>query len=156
MAIRHIVTDEAILSQKSEPVKLKEDVQSIIQDLIDTAQYNSNTEVNPMGCVGLAAIQLGYAKRICVIYMDNKWVPFINPRFKPQKNTKTYLSKERCLSIDGEQETPRYLNVIVDYEYRQYLSSSGTWLSKKKNLSLNKMYSVVMQHEIDHMNGVLI
>ena len=150
--VKEIIKDTDILSQKSEKVQKNEDISGLAQDLIDTANYHK--ENTPRGCAGLAAIQIGVAKRVCVVEMNDRYVLFINPRFAKASKQK-YTSTERCLSFDDEKETERFFNVTVEHEERTHIRDGG-WLSRKKKIPLNQMHSLVLQHEVDHMNGVLI
>lgn len=98
-----------------------------------------------LGC-GLAAIQLGYPKRICIIKNNENWLPLINPIYLRKSNTKI-LSTEGCMSLDGARECERYTNVEV-----MYTQTNG----KIKKQQFNGFQAIIVQHEIDHMNGVLI
>jgi peptide deformylase len=142
--VKEIVKDIEILSKKSERVIKGEDIGELIRDLIDTANEWKDRD---KGCVGLAAVQLGVHKRVCVLLDGDKFIPIINPIIK-KRSTGHHMSTEACLSVNGEQTVKRYDNVTIMYE----LGSFG----KKVTRAFGKLHSVVIQHEIDHFNGRLI
>lgn len=139
MAICEIIKDEAFLTQKSDRVTKDDDIQSIIKDLIDTANEHKET------CLGIAAVQIGIHKRICIVRDGEEgWMPFINPMIIGHGN-RSYISSEGCLSLEGEREVKRWETVTIMHG-----------LGKVKKIRLGKTYSVILQHEIDHFNGILI
>lgn len=137
--IKEIIKDENILSQKSERFVFGQD-DELINDLIDTANANKNN------CLGLACVQIGVPKKIIVVRKGDNFIPFINPIIV-KKSTQTYKSKERCLSLDGEREVTRHKSIRVIYATR-----SG----KSKCADFNGFIAQIIQHEIDHLNGILI
>ena len=136
---RPITKDENILKQKSEPFIFGED-DYLIADLIDTAKANEEH------CAGLASIQLGVAKRIVVVKQGTKYIPFINPMII-QKSPKTYIATEGCLSLDGTRQVKRHASVKVVWR---------TPDGGRKVQMFNGFMAEVLQHEIDHCNGILI
>ena len=132
--IKDIVKDEQILSQKSEKAT-KEDIY-IIKDLLDTAEHYKER------CCGLAAIQIGYLKRIIVVLDDSKFTPMINPIIC-KKSTDKYTTEEGCMSLDGKREVKRFRNITVLYQ-DQY--------GKTKKQMCNMQLSQIVQH----LNGKLI
>lgn len=143
--IKEIIKDTMVLSQKSEKAT-KAEVSEIVRDLIDTANEHLDR------CVGLAAIQIGYNKRICIIRDGEdkegktKWLPIINPMIIAKSAT-TYTAIEGCMSFDGEREVKRYNNITIMSEDRA---------GKMKKQILSGIRAQVAQHEIDHMSGILI
>lgn len=136
--VKEIIKNVEILSQRSERAT-KEDFH-IIKDLIDTAEHHKER------CCGLAAIQLGIPKRIIVVLIDYNFVPMINPVITQKSNNK-YKVEEGCMSLDGKKEVTRNYNVTVMYN-NQY--------NKTVKLQCNTSVSQIVQHEIDHCNGILI
>lgn len=137
--IKDIVKDTEILSQKSERFEFGKD-DYLIQDMIDTAEHHKDH------CVGLACIQIGVPKRIILVKQNDKFVHFINPIIT-QRSNQTYIAKERCLSLDGEREVKRHKVVKVIYTTKD---------KKAKCMAFSGFVAQVIQHEIDHLNGILI
>ena len=137
--VREIVKDENILKQKSISFIFGED-DYLIQDMLDTA--NEHKEM----CAGLACIQIGIPKKIILVKQDGKYIPFINPVII-KKSTKTYTTKEGCLSVDGMKIVKRHCAVRIVYSTPQ---------GKKKAQEFNGYTAQIIQHEIDHLHGILI
>jgi peptide deformylase len=138
--IKEIVKDEAILTQKSETVSMEE-AQEIITDLLDTAQAHIDE------CVGLAAPQIGVNKKVIVIRNGHdSFVPMINP-VVVRKIGKKFLNNEGCLSLEGTRSVERYPSVLVGYTDKN---------GKRVTKTFNGIYSIIIQHETDHLNGILI
>jgi peptide deformylase len=137
--IKDIVKDTEILSQKSERFEFGKD-DYLIQDMIDTAEHHKDH------CVGLACIQIGIPKRIILVRQNDTFIPFINPIIT-QKSNQTYTAKEGCLSLDGEKEVKRHKSVKVIYTTKD---------KKTKCMVFSGFIAEIIQHEIDHLNGILI
>ena len=137
--IKDIVKDETILTQKSEQVNF-EDAQHIIVDLLDTANEHIDH------CAGLAAPQIGVNKRVVVIRNGDTFHPMINPVII-KKSGKRFINSEGCLSLDGIRSVERSTSVLVSY-----IDKSGKRLTK----TFNGMPAIIIQHEVDHLNGILI
>jgi peptide deformylase len=137
--IRDIVKDESILTQKSEHFIFGED-EYIIQDLLDTANEHKEN------CAGLASIQIGIPKRVILVRQGDRFVPFINPMII-QKSPKTYIATEGCLSLDGQRTVQRHASVKVVWR-----TPDGT----RKVQMFNGYVAEILQHEIDHCNGIII
>lgn len=135
--IRKIVRDTLFLRQKSERAT-KEDVQ-IIEDLKDTLKANSDR------CVGMAADMIGYKKNIIIVSMGIIDVVMVNPVIKTK--SKPYNTEEGCLSLDGVRSTLRYDEIEVEYEDVNF---------KKRVQKYNGFIAQTIQHEMDHLNGILI
>lgn len=135
--IRNIVKDPFFLSQKSVEAT-KDDIQ-IAHDLLDTLK--ANREI----CVGLAANMIGYKKRIIAVTISIMDTVMINPVIKKRKNL--YVTQEGCLSLDGIRETSRYEIIEVEYFDINF---------KKINRTFKDFSAQIIQHEIDHCNGILI
>lgn len=137
--IKDIVKDTEILSQKSERFEFGKD-DYLIQDMLDTAEHHKEN------CVGLACIQIGIPKRIILVRQNDKFIPFINPIIT-QRSKETYKATERCLSLDGEREVKRHKGVKVIYTTKD---------KKTKCMAFSGFIAEIIQHEIDHLNGILI
>ena len=136
--LKQIVKDVMFLSQKSVDAT-KEDLH-IGQDLLDTLANHRE------GCVGMAANMIGYLKNIIIIDHDGEDLVMYNPKI-----TKTfgnvYETEEGCLSLDGVRPTKRYPKIKV-----QWLDAS--WKVKIK--TFEGFSAQIIQHEIDHCNGIII
>ena len=135
--IRPIVKDILFLEQKSEPAT-KEDI-SVVNDLIDT--LNANLE----HCVGMAANMIGIKKRILVFSVGEMIVPMINPVILKKENS--YETEESCLSLTGFRKTTRYETIEVEYFDINF---------KKHKQVFNGFTAQIIQHEMDHFEGIII
>lgn len=135
--IRPIMKDEKFLAQKSVPAT-KEDL-AVVEDLIDTLRANLER------CVGMAANMIGIKKRIIVFAIGEIIVPMINPVIV--KKEKSYVTEESCLSLVGFRETTRYETIEVEYLDKQFNKQKGTFTG---------FVAQIIQHEIDHCNGIII
>ena len=135
--IKPIVKDVLFLGEKSE-VATKEDM-SVVNDLIDTLRANLD------GCVGLAANMIGVKKRIIVFAVGSAIVPMINPVIL--KKEKSYVTEESCLSLTGFRETTRYETIEVEYFDKSFKKQRGTFTG---------FVAQIIQHEVDHCNGIII
>lgn len=137
--VREIVKDTAILTQKSERFVIGQD-EHLIKDMLDTANAHKDR------CVGLACIQIGVAKRVILVRQGDKFVPFINPMIV-NKSAKTYVAEEGCLSIEGVRSVKRHYSIKLIYTDRNGKTKSGEF---------NGFTAEIIQHECDHLNGILI
>ena len=135
--IKPIVKDVLFLGEESE-VATKEDM-SVVNDLIDTLRANLD------GCVGLAANMIGVKKRIIVFAVGSAIVPMINPVIL--KKEKSYVTEESCLSLTGFRETTRYETIEVEYFDKSF---------KKQRETFTGFVAQIIQHEVDHCNGIII
>jgi peptide deformylase len=139
IVVKEIVKDETFLSQKSEPFEFDKD-KHIIEDLINTASSFG------LKCAGLAAVQIGYLKRAIVVRVnEDLLLAMVNPVIFMKKDP--YTSVESCLSLEGEREVKRFRSIKLAYK-----TPSGKSVIKEYTGYLAK----VIQHEVDHLNGVLI
>ena len=137
--VKEIVKDENILKQKSEMFVMGED-NYLITDMIDTANAHKDN------CAGLACIQIGVAKRVILVRQNDDFEVFINPMII-KKSPETYMAKEGCLSLDGTREVKRHRTVKVIYKTIQ---------GKQKAQEFRGYVAEIIQHEVDHCNGILI
>ncbi len=147
--VKDIVKDLNELSKKCEKCTKNDGqlISKIIRDLIDTGKHYA--EETELGCVGLAANQIGYNKRIIIVNAKNNiWVPFINPVITNHSKS-THKSEEGCLSIEGTRETFRYNTIEIMFR-------NVTNFNKIEKKVFRGGTSVILQHEIDHLNGILI
>ena len=136
--IKDIIHDPLFLAMKSGPAA-KEDL-SAAADLLDTLKANSKS------CVGMAANMTGVLKRIIVFDNGGEYMTMFNPEII--KADKPYNTKEGCLSLVGEPRPVRRFGSIKvrwqneDFEFR--IKTFTGWTAQ------------IIQHEIDHCNGILI
>ena len=135
--IRPIERDVFFLSQKSE--EATRDDLPIGQDLQDTLKANKDR------CVGMAANMIGIKKRIIIVNLGFRNLVMYNPVIK--KKSGSYEAEEGCLSLEGVRKTIRYQNVEVEY-------LDENW--KKQRIKLSGWPAQICQHEIDHLNGIII
>lgn len=135
--IRPIVKDILFLGQKSEPAT-KADI-AVIDDLTDTLRANLEA------CVGMAANMIGVKKRILVFSIGNIIVPMVNPVILKKENC--YDTEESCLSLTGFRKTKRYEKIEVDYLDRDF---------KKHKQVFTGFTAQIIQHEVDHFEGIII
>ena len=136
--IKEIVHDTFILSVKSKDATA-DDVQ-IAKDLAETLEHHKD------GCVGMAANMIGVSKRIIAFYDDKKIVTMFNPEILSQNQP--YETAEGCLSLLGDpRPVTRYKSIKVRYQDK-YM--------KTHEKRYSGFTAQIIQHEIDHCNGVLI
>ena len=135
--IKPIVRDVLFLGQKSDPAT-KEDLQ-VGQDLQDTLKANADR------CVGMAANMIGIKKRVIIVNMGFLNVVMYNPIIV--KKDSPYETEEGCLSLDGVRKTTRYRNIEVEY-------FDNAW--KKHRREYSGWTAQIIQHEVDHLAGVII
>lgn len=135
--VKQIVRDPLFLAQPSEPATLMDG--QVIIDLMDTLQANAER------CVGLAANMIGVRKRILVFAAGPFAVPMVNPVVV--KKSGPFETEEGCLSLDGQQKTTRYRKIEVEYLDRNF---------KKQKQIFEGFTAQIIQHEMDHFEGILI
>lgn len=136
--IKKINRDRFFLSQKCDDMTF-DDVY-MIKDLEDT--FESVKE----RCVGMAANMIGYKKNMIIADVQNKSLIMINPIIEKCLGTE-YQTEEGCLSLDGLRETKRYEKIKVSYLDKNF---------KKRLKTFSGYDAQIIQHEIDHCNGILI
>jgi len=129
--------DLIFLAQKSEPATA-EDL-GVAQDLLDTLTAHKN------GCVGMAANMIGVAKRIIVFDNEGEYMTMLDPEIV--KASGAYDAEEGCLSLTGTRKAKRYRSIKVRWQnetMQMRLKTFTGWTAQ------------IIQHEIDHCNGILI
>ena len=136
--IRELVHDPILLARKSTDAT-KDDL-PIAQDLLDTLAAHKQT------CVGMAANMIGQCKRIIAFDCDGKYMLMLNPEII--QSSGEYETEESCLSLlGGPRKCKRYQKIKVRYQNEQLqvrLKTFAGWTAQ------------IIQHEVDHCNGVLI
>lgn len=135
--IRPIVKDVLFLGQKSEPAT-KQDL-PVGQDLMDTLRANQDR------CVGMAANMIGVRKKVIIVNMGIMNVVMYNPVIV--KKDTPFETEEGCLSLTGVRRTTRYQNIEVEY-------LDGSW--KKQHRKYSGWTAQIIQHECDHLEGIII
>lgn len=135
--IRPIVKDVFFLGQKSEPAT-RQDL-PVGQDLMDTLRANQDR------CVGMAANMIGVRKKVIIVNMGIMNVVMYNPVIV--KKDTPFETEEGCLSLTGVRRTTRYQNIEVEY-------LDGSW--KKKRQKYTGWTAQIIQHECDHLEGIVI
>ena len=135
--IRDICKDEAFLAQKAETATA-EDLDTA-QDLLDTLAAHRE------GCVGMAANMIGVNKRIIVFDDDGKYQVMFNPVIV--KHDGPYEAQEGCLSLTGRRKVKRFRTIKVQWQNEKLQTRRKTFTG---------WTAEIIQHEIDHCEGVLI
>lgn len=136
--VRELVHDPILLAQVSTPAT-KED-SAVAEDLLDTLRAHKET------CVGMAANMIGVCKRIIAFDNDGTYMVLYNPEIVAQSGA--YETEESCLSLlGGPRRTTRYHKIKVRYQNENLQVRLKTFTG---------FPAQIIQHEIDHCNGVLI
>ena len=135
--IKPIMRDIFFLNQKSEPAT--EADKQIAIDLLDTLKANET------GCVGMAANMIGVNKRIIAVNMGFANIAMLNPVIVSKKEP--YEAEEGCLSLKGVRKTTRYQEIEVEYEDIHF---------KKQHQKYKGWVAQIIQHEVDHCEGIII
>lgn len=135
--VRTIVKDVFFLGQKSVVATIED--AGVIEDLLDTLKANAEH------CVGLAANMIGIQKRIIVYSLGSFGVPMVNPMIITK--SKPYETEEGCLSLSGVRKTKRYETIEVAYLDRNF---------REQKQVFTGMTAQIIQHEMDHCDGIVI
>ena len=126
------------LAQKSAPAT-REDL-PVARDLLDTLTFHKD------GCVGMAANMIGVCKRIIAFDNEGGYMVMLNPQIL--KKAEPYETEEGCLSLlGGPRKTTRFRKIKVQYQNEQLQTRIKTFTG---------WTAQIIQHEVDHCNGVLI
>lgn len=137
MMVKPIMRDVLFLNQKSE--QATEADKQVVQDLLDTLKENED------GCVGMAANMIGVKKRIIAVDMGFANIPMINPVIV--KKSGPYETEEGCLSLIGVRKTTRYNEIEVEFLDDGF---------EKKRRKYSGCIAQIIQHEVDHCDGIII
>lgn len=135
--VREIMKDEAFLTEASEKATAED--AEIARDLLETL------EAHKAGCVGMAANMIGVRKRIIAFDNEGSYMVMFNPEIV--KKSGAYEAEEGCLSLTGTRKTRRWQSIKVQYQNEKMqirLKTFTGWTAQ------------IIQHEIDHCNGIII
>lgn len=135
--IREICKDTFFLSQKSEPAT--PDDLPVAEDLLQTLAHHRE------GCVGMAANMIGVNRRIIAFDNEGEYMVMFNPEII--KKSEPYQTQEGCLSLTGVRPAKRWKTIKVRYQnekFQQRIKTFTGWTAQ------------IIQHEIDHCDGILI
>ena len=135
--VKPVVRDVFFLGQRSE--EATEEDKQIMTDLRDTLKANHEH------CVGMAANMIGYRKRIIIVSMGFMDVVMVNPVIL--QRAQPYETEEGCLSLDGVRKTKRFRKIKVQYQDEAF---------QKHTQDYEGEIAQIIQHECDHMDGVII
>lgn len=135
--VRPIIRDVLFLGQKSLPAT--PDNIPAADDLLDTLKAHSAE------CVGMAANMIGVRKRIIVVDLGGMALEMFNPRIISK--SVAYETEEGCLSLYGVRSVTRYRNIKVEWKTRAFQTRTQTFTGNAAQ---------IIQHEIDHCNGIII
>ena len=136
--VRELIHDPILLVQKSEPAT-RSDLDAV-QDLLDTLEAHRES------CVGMAANMIGVYKNIIAFDNEGSYMVMLNPVIV--KASESYEAMEGCVSLLGEpRKANRYRKIKVQYQTRDFQTRIKTFTD---------WTAEIIQHEIDHCNGILI
>ena len=135
--VRDICKDEGFLAQKAQPATL--DDLDTARDLLDTLIAHK------AGCVGMAANMIGVCKRIIAFDNEGTYMVMFNPVIVRQSGP--YEAQEGCLSLTGVRKTKRFQTVKVQWQNEKFQTRLKTFTG---------WTAEIIQHEIDHCEGILI
>ena len=135
--IREICRDETFLAQKAAPATA--DDLATAQDLLDTLTAHKD------GCVGMAANMIGVCKRIIAFDNEGTYMVMFNPVIVRQSGP--YETQEGCRSLTGVRKTKRFQTIKVQWQNEKFQTRLKTFTG---------WTAEIIQHEIDHCEGILI
>ena len=135
--VRKIMRDPLFLAQKS--IDATEADKQVVTDLLDTLKANLDHRV------GMAANMIGVKKNIIVVSAGSFQFAMVNPVIT--KKTGAFQTEEGCLSLEGTRPCIRYQEIEVDYLDQNFKKQHGKYFG---------WTAQIIQHEIDHCNGVVI
>ncbi len=135
--VRDICKDEGFLAQKAQPATLGD--LDTARDLLDTLIAHK------MGCVGMAANMIGINKRIIAFDNEGTYMVMLNPVIV--KRSGPYEAEEGCLSLTGTRKTKRFQTIKVQWQNEKLQTRLKTFTG---------WTAEIIQHEIDHCEGILI
>ena len=135
--VKPITKDPIFLAQKSAPATILD--LPVAQDLKDTL------EAHREGCVGMAANMIGVKKQIIAVNMGLVNVAMLNPAIR--KKTRPFETVEGCLSLTGTRKTKRFHEIELEYQdldMKKHVQKFTGWTAQ------------IIQHECDHLEGIII
>lgn len=135
--IQEIVKDPFLLQRKS--VDATQEDMHVAIDLMDTLRANQQR------CVGMAANMIGKNKNIIAFFDEHTLVVMLNPKITQKKGK--YVCEEGCLSLSGTRQTERYHEIVMTYLDMQM---------HKHTKKYHGYVAEIIQHEVDHLFGILI
>lgn len=135
--IREICKDEHFLAQKAEPAA-PEDL-PVAADLLETLIFHKE------GCAGMAANMIGVNKRIIAVENEGSYLVMLNPEIL--RRSSPYDTEEGCLSLSGTRPVRRWNSIKVRWQNEQFQTRIKTFTG---------WTAQIIQHEIDHCEGILI
>ena len=135
--VQPIMHDPLFLAQKSAPATLEDG--AVARDLLETLTAHAD------GCVGMAANMIGVNKRIIVFDNEGEYTVMLDPVII--KSSGAYEAEEGCLSLTGTRKTKRFQTIKVQWKNERYQTRIKTFTG---------WTAEIIQHEIDHCEGILI
>lgn len=135
--VRSIIRDVEFLKIPS--VEATAQDADVADDLLDTLKANADR------CVGMAANMIGVSKRIIVFADGERYGEMFNPVIV--KKSLPFEAEEGCLSLDGTRKTRRYSEIKLQWQTRDM---------KTRIKNFSGFTAQIIQHEIDHLNGIII
>ena len=135
--IQPIVHDPLFLAQKSAPATPAD--AAVARDLLETLAAHAD------GCVGMAANMIGVAKRIIAVENEGSYLVMLNPEIL--RRSAPYDTEEGCLSLSGTRPVRRWNSIKVRWQNEQFQTRIKTFTG---------WTAQIIQHEIDHCEGILI
>lgn len=135
--VKRIVKGTSIFARKAQPAT--EADKQVVIDLLDTLRANREH------CVGMAANMIGVNKSIIVVAAGPFQFAMVNPVIT--KKAEEYETEEGCLSLEGVRTCKRYQDIEVEYLDQNFKKQSGKF---------SGWTAQIIQHEIDHCNGIVI
>ena len=135
--IQPIMQDRLFLAQKAEPATSRD--KGVARDLLDTVKAHADS------CVGMAANMIGVNKSIIVVAIGKTYSIMFNPAII--KKDTPFETEEGCLSLIGRQPVTRYEVIEVSYQNEKF---------KKKTERFTGWTAQIIQHECDHLEGIVI
>lgn len=135
--VREIMRDVEFLKQPSE--------EATPADLLLADELLETLSAHADGCVGMAANMIGSRKRIIAFDNEGKYMLMFNPEII--KSSGAYETEEGCLSLEGTRKTKRWRSIKVRYQNRDFQARIKTFTD---------FPAQIIQHELDHCNGIII
>ena len=135
--VRDICKDEAFLAQRAEPAT--PDDRQVAADLLETLEHHRE------GCVGMAANMIGVNKRIIAFDNEGRCMVMFNPEIT--RKSGPYEAEEGCLSLSGTRRARRWQSIKVRWQneaFQERFKTFTGWTAQ------------IIQHEIDHCEGIII